>query len=1328
MVKFIKIVFIVAFFIIESGYAQKSKPVNSIIQKLDNVKVEFKQVNNPQRIEYNGSLKVTDNSRYNQKLLVKSKPFRYKKILLGYKYFHNPDSVFEKMERSKMPYVSPSIIQAFPPRYKDNAVVNVKYYDIEQGLSNSYIYDVYEDRNGMLWIATNGGGVNRFDGDHFVVVSEANGLANNMVKTISCDSKGYLWFGTINGLSVFNGKYIVNYTTEQGLTDNHITDILIDKKGKVWVATLNGGVNIIDNNKIHVFDESIVLPKRINALDQDDSGNIWIGSENGLFHVKDSLILHYTSKNGLVSNDVFSVNASDLQNIYVGTNSGLDIIKGDTIEHLGLEEGLLNGIRINEIVNGGSSGIFLGTNGAGLVRIVGNTLYGLNENQGLSNNEIQTIHKDRSNVYWMGTWGGGLNRYDGFSFMHFNKSHGLPTNIFPTIIEDDNNSLWLGSFSNGILKYQNGNFHNYFNIDELDDATIWSMVVDNRKKLWFATDAKGLWCYDGNKLSVYNKQNGFPENSIWSLLYDKKGRLWVGTSSNSVLLYDDSSWKQYNFTDKPIISLFEDSKGNIWVLTWGDGIYKIEGRDLIHFSGNEDFPSDKIYEMYEDSDGYLWFATSGDGIVIYNGDSFQTIRKADGLTSDIIYWIKEINDGNILIGSESGLTEMILKYGLNPQYPKTSFVVTEMDSITLEKRIKVDERRYSINTYGILEGFTGHDCIGSQHSVDVSSDGLVWIGTGNHLTRYNPNFKFRDNRPATVHLKKVQVSMKEMDWAKYISTKSNEEQKKYGVEFNSVDYLYRTPQGLKLSYNHNQITFEFVAVDWRNPQKLNYKYKLEGLSDLWSDPTQNSEAMFSNLEPGEYKLMVKVINSDLIWSDPLIYRFTIKTPWWKTIIFRLSIILSVVLFLVFYIRYRMANLRKQKRVLEKMVLERTQEILNQKEEILAQRDALNETNIQLERLSIVARETNNGVLIADYRGNIEWINEGYTNLLGYDLDSLRENQGINLFFIYKSKSTLEFFRKCKDERRHITFAATYERIDQIEIWLQTTITPIFQSDGELKQYVVIYSDITELKVAQNENIKHIKEITASIRYASRIQNSILPLDSLIDKSELDTFVVYKPKDIVGGDFYWFSQHNENYLAGVIDCTGHGVPGALMTVIAYSSMSKSVNHNSVKDPAKLLQAINKEVRQMLRKDASRENTSDDGLDMSLCYIKPKERKVIYAGAKQPLYHCWSNEVDEIKGDKQSIGYVDSDENFKYTNHVIDVRSNSVFYLSSDGYKDMPVNKDGQLLGKKNFRQLLSSMSLKTLDEQKDYLENIIKQSGGNHENYDDITILAFQLKE
>lgn len=1313
------------------GYSQKIIPVDSLIKPLKNITSNKNKAGEPEKIPYQGYLQIQSNQEkkesslsYFQEL---KEPGKYSLLFSDRKYFLSPDSIFRKMAKQGLECVVPNTKLSFPSRYKDNAVINVKYYDIDQGLSSSYVYDIEEDKNGMLWIATNGGGVNRFDGSQFLSYSEANGLANDMVKSIACDSKGNIWFGTINGISVYNGKYFTNYTVENGLSDNHINDILIDKKNRVWIGTRNAGLNIIENSTIKQLDKSINFPSTVYALDEDEDGNIWVGTTNGLYCISNKFITHFSTNEGLVSNAIHSVEAINSKYVYVGTDEGLNVFQNDSIKYIGTDKGLPS-FRINEILYDGGKGVFIGSNGGGLYRIINGTVIRLSDIQGLSSNEIHAIHKDRSNIYWMGTWGGGLNRYDGFSFLHFNKAHGLPTNIFPAMSEHKNGDLWFGSFGEGLLKYTNKQFYRYFKEQGFFGEAVWSMIFDSFNNLWIATDSKGIYRFDGKDFYNFDINTGFPENSTWSLLEDRNQNIWIGTASKGLIKFDGTNWKQYAITESPVISLYEDSKGNIWAMTWGDGIYMLGGKMLSHFSGNKDFPADKVYNMYEDNNGYLWFATSGNGIVIYNGARFYSILKNDGLTSDITYWVKKINKKILLIGSESGLIELVLENEFDPSYPDSGFVKTIIDTITLKKKLQIDGNLYSINTYGIAEGFTGHDCIGSQNSVIVSQNGYVWMGTGNQLTRYDPTTEMTDTSAASIHIKSIQVSLQDIDWSNYLHKKTKQEQEKYGVTFDSINPLYVVPQGLSMSYRHNQITFEFVAIDWKNPQKIFFKYKLEGLNEEWSLPTRDSKAMFTNLKPGEYKLKVKVINSDLVWSKPLIYRFTIETPWWQTMLFRLSIIIIIVLSIIVYIRLRIASLRKQKSVLESMVVERTKEILSQKEEIQAQRDALNATNIHLERLSIVARETTNGVLIADYRGNIEWINEGYTNLLGYNLEQLKENKGINLFFIYKSENTLEFFKKCKDEKVPVTFSSIYEKSDQTEIWLQTTVTPIFENDGELQKYVVIYADITQLKDAQGQNEVYIREITASIRYASRIQNSILPLKNQMITSEIESFAVYKPKDIVGGDFYWFSKHGLNYLAGVVDCTGHGVPGALMTVIAYAAMSKVITDKTAKNPARLLQLINHEVRKMLRQYEDRKDRSDDGLDISLSFIKPLEKKVIFAGAKQSLFYSWSNEIDEIKGDRQSIGYVDSSEDFEYTNHEIDIRYHSIFYMASDGFKDMPINKDGQLLGKKNFRQLLKSISSKGLDEQKQYLENIMEKSSGNFENYDDITIFGFRVKE
>ncbi len=1243
------------------------------------------------------------------------------------KYF-NPNKFIGNPDTSLNNLVVAEQRRALPPRYKEEAVVDIKHYDIEQGLNNSYIYDFHKCKSGFLWMASNGGGLIRFDGEHFNFYMKEHGLHSNMVQAIDPDEEGNLWLATLDGVSKFNGKNFRNYTTEHGLNSNLLKDILVDSRGRIWIATENKGLNMIDGIHIYSITKEIGLANHIQSLYEDYEGNIWIGTyKNGAYCYDGIDFRHFTEKHGLKSNFVRDINGNEVDEVYFGTNEGLTVLKKNKILNYSEEQGLPNS-SINVVYADSVSGILLGTNGAGMCRISEGVVICLNKNHGLSNNEVWAIKKDQGGIFWIGTWGGGLNRYDGFMFIHYKKTHGMPAELVPAIAINSKKNLWFGSFGNGIFEFKDGKFYQYAKEQGFKPDAVWSMLFDNSDYLWLASNNRGLWKQKDKKFYIYNKSNGLPSNSIWSLLEDKKGNIWFGTDKQGVIKFDGEKFLRAKITQNMIISLFEDSKGNIWASTWGDGIYKIKDNQYLHFDKESGFAPDKIYNIFEDELGYIWVATSGDGIFIYNGNRFEDFTKKNGLSSNIIYWIKQINEQRIVIGTENGLNELVLRKKSQPSYPDSNFIVEEVDSATQKRIISFDNRQYELKSYGINEGFTGLDCIGSQFSAIVVDSSSMWIGTGKQLTNYNPAYNFKDTVPPKIHLKAVNLFLQPVDWVGMFTEIQGNRQKRNKIYFDSLDELYGLPINLQLPHNQNHLSFDFVGINWKEPQKTLYQYRLMGLEENWNYPTQMSHAIYSNLSPGEYTFEIRAMNSYNYWSKPYQYHFIIKTPWWQTLWFQLGIIVVAVFIVIGLIKWRVRALKEQKEMLEKMVQERTQEIMQQKEEIMTQRDNLNQANAQLERLSIVARETHNGVLIADHRGNIEWINEGYTNLLGYSLEELRDKVGINLFFVYSDENSLGYLTRCRDKKEPVTFTSQYEKQGGNYLWLQTTITPILDDNGKMRKYVVIYADVTSLKFAQSQIEKHNKEITSSIRYASRIQSSVLPLRQQIDKAQMESFIIYKPKDIVGGDFYWFSKHKENYLAGVIDCTGHGVPGAFMTVIAYSAISRIINDSTANNPAKILQLTNKNVRELLKQQSENHGNSDDGLDASFCYIMPEQKKLKFAGAKQDLLHLWSDEIIEIKGDRQSIGYTTSNEAFVYTNHLIDIRYNSIFYLASDGYKDMSVDSDGHIMGKKRFRELLGSLGGKSMVEQQHYLQNIMYKSLQHSEQHDDITIFAFKLPE
>src|SRR5690606_30480024 len=334
-----------------------------------------------------------------------------------------------------------------------------------------------------------------------------------------------------------------------------------------------------------------------------------------------------------------------------------------------------------------------------------------------------------------------------------------------------------------------------------------------------------------------------------------------------------------------------------------------------------------------------------------------------------------------------------------------------------------------------------------------------------------------------------------------------------GVHFESIAPFYPIPEKLVLPYAHNNIEFEFGAVETSRADQLRYQFMLEGYDKQWSPVLKKSSASFGNIAEGIYTFRLKAQNSEGLWSEPISFSFEVLPPWYRR--WWAIAIYSILIFLLLYAvyRYRTASLRKDKEVLEQTVKERTAELVLQKEEAEKQRSLVEVKN---------------------------------------------------------------------------------------------------------------------------------REITDSINYALRIQQAILPKIEDIQLCFPQSFVLYKPKDIVSGDYYFFQKAktennkdcDETFILAVADCTGHGVPGALMSMVGFERLTDAVEHSS--DPNIVLSLLNRGMKNSLHQNT--DESTRDGMDIALCSIDLKSKLLKFAGANRPLWYIKSgeSEVREIKGTRAAIG--------------------------------------------------------------------------------------------
>lgn len=424
-----------------------------------------------------------------------------------------------------------------------------------------------------------------------------------------------------------------------------------------------------------------------------------------------------------------------------------------------------------------------------------------------------------------------------------------------------------------------------------------------------------------------------------------------------------------------------------------------------------------------------------------------------------------------------------------------------------------------------------------------------------------------------------------------------------------------------------------------------------------------------------------------------------------------------------------------------------EEIMIQKEEIKAQSEALEEKNSELAQLSLVASESDNAILIADAEGNVEWLNKKYTEIYGYTLSDFKI-MGKNLFEL---SHNLEEFEKIKTAKSTIQYSDFSTDKEGNQLWVQTYVTPFFEKN-KLQKIILLETDITKIKefeqniiqkneelLQQAEEINAQKEelenknkiisqkndaISQSINYAAKLQKAILPDINLLDHQN---FLLFKPKDLVSGDFYWAESNFNYYFYATIDCTGHGVPAAFLSILGSRILSEIVNLRNILSPAKILENLHNQITKIL-KQQSRENS--DGMDIILTRILKKNQtisEIMYCGAKRPLiyFDIDKKTIEKLNGIKRTIGGYRDDITTKFEDGTIELQTGSIIYLMTDGFSDQHSDVNSKYGSKKLF-EFLGNNALLELNEQKEKICEEFERWKGDYMQIDDVTIWGIKL--
>ncbi|MDW7690745.1 two-component regulator propeller domain-containing protein [Flammeovirgaceae bacterium SG7u.132] len=1107
---------------------------------------------------------------------------------------------------------------------------------MDDGLAANYVNGFVQDGRGYMWIY-GGSFLSRYDGYEIVQYKKEHKgkwLVGNINSTC-IDSNGELWV-----LSAILSKY------DQSVDSFAIVETYVGLDGEEHKIQGNGFSNLvkspdgsvlINNNRGKILkyyleqgvakEIQLPLPPEIKpkknehprAVFVDGDGTLWYQLSNTSFLVKcgkdnkttkiDYKHLGYGNMpiremvDDITGENLLFTSALNIDCFFVLNKKDHTIRK---IRHYTGDQTAEKEIDITGIVPYDENIVLVGyKRNMGLKAINIQTgeqqlfEHDINFPNSLTSNHVLNLYRSPDGLIWIATQYGGANILDLnlkpfklYRKQGFDLENSLSDNMITSYLEGQDGTIWIGTDQGGLNKFdpETGKFKHYIH-DPKDKHSISAkqaigMAETEDGMIWIGTWSGGLNKFNPKtgKFKAYRANDDKPEglacDHVWQVAVSTDNQVWVGYNfcgNNGVAFskFDPKTEKFTHFYSKKGKGNFPPAKGaevlyadpynNLWVGVRGF-MYKYDiKRDGFIFFEDLSAKLNIACFLSEDEDR-IWLGTKESGLFLFDQKT-KNIKIYDvennGLPSNSIRAIQKDKEGNLWLGTSNGLSKF------NPQTG-------------------------AVSNYGVKDKMQSKSFDdGSMYT----STGEMYFGGVKGLNVFRPEeIKVNNNIPP-VHITKFNLFNKE------VSFKDENSPLKGDIS---------TLKELVLTHEQNIFSFELTALNFTNTDENQYAYMLEGFEKNWNYIGENRQATYTNIGAGEYVFRAKAANNEGIWNENgVTLKVTILPPWWETWWFRTLVGLIVVGGSVAFYKYRMHTIKKQKRVLELKVEERTSELQVANEEMAQQA----------------------------------------------------------------------------------------EELEQQRDYLQDA----------------------------NESISKKNDmITASINYAQRIQQAILPMEEELSGQFDDHFVLFRPRDVVSGDFYWMHESEEATFIAVVDCTGHGVPGAFMSMIGSSLLNRIVGEMKITDPANILKVLHKNVVKALRQEAT---YNRDGMDMALCaiYKGGAKGKVVFAGAKSSLFvqQPTKESVDEYISSRMSVGGSKAEKlSFESEEFMFD--QGTVLYLTTDGYIDQHRASDRRRLGRKRLREQLEKVKGKNLVCQKELLENYLIEYMGDEPQRDDIALIGIRL--
>lgn len=814
--------------------------------------------------------------------------------------------------------------------------------DTSKGLSSSTCQDVFQDSEGFLWFGTIDG-LNKYNGYEFevyrTVLNDPHSISNNRINTITEDGYGRLWIGTDNGLNVFDKNtekfYKINlYQTKAGEANFRevINALLYDKKtNTLWVTSKKGLIKLLLNHtgagsfdKIK-FEHYVNIPNDKTSIDNNDAtnvindskGNVWVGTKGNHLHRYNSKTNNFTR---------FSIDFEGNQYLnhlpkQILIDKDGDFWIGNDLSHLFLFDVDKNvfkkvspvnkRIPIFHLYQDKKGIVWVSTDGGGIFLmdkkkgLLQHLKYNPYDPFSLSNNQPSKVLEDKNGIYWIATYNTGVNKLamSKTSFGHYfykkESNEGLSAKIAQSVLQDSKKRIWIGTDGGGLNLFdeKNGTFKHFRarpgDPNSLSSDKIVYLLEGDNGVLWVCTWDSGLNKFYTDtgivKSYQYNRNNPFSigQNTVWSAEKDFQGRLWLGTSTAGLNLFDPVNEKFYQYKNIPgdsnslisnfVFSLFIDSKNRLFTGT-SQGLSftvlnKLKGEipKKIKFTEIKikNIQGNRINYITEDHKGNIWVGTD---MGLYELDPELNLKHSysslNGLPNNLVVGIQEDNNRNLWITTKGGLSLL---------NPKTQ----------------------TFKNFNAHDGLQGTEF--QSKSIDKTEDGRIIVGGINGFNIFNPNNISLKSNIVNPVITEISLFNKKI---------------KAGDTVNGRILLNKSVTKIKeieLKYDEGYISFSFVALNYQNPERVKYAYKMDGLDENFINAGNTRIANYSNLEPGNYTFEV-VASVDGQWKQARksSIRIGVQSPPWKTWWAYSIYVLAFVSALWFSIYYYTKKVREDK--------------------------------------------------------------------------------------------------------------------------------------------------------------------------------------------------------------------------------------------------------------------------------------------------------------------------------------------------------------------------------------------------------------------------------